>query len=326
MRPHAGSPSWRHERASAWRTRAVRRASSPRDRAARAPVPVRSTRFTAGGRPPDEVRRSGLGRRRGVLRGPAGHRGVGRAPAPADRRRLLPRGPARGLVRDRGVALRLEHRLRARGRPRRLGGQHRHGAGALRAALVDHPPPRLGVRAVLPAQRRVHDARVPRAPLRRPQPLVPVGGHAGGLRPHQGVGHRVRGRRDAAGADGPRLLDGGGGGGGADRRLHRPRRPAGGGLHRGAAGVRPRRRLGRRHRLRARGDRRLGRAAAVGGGRAVRHVEAPRPPRVPVARHAADPAHRRPLVLVHRPVHRAAGAGRRGRGDGAAEGPSGARG
>ena len=35
-------------------------------------------------------------------------------------------------------------------------------------------------------------------------------------------------------------------------------RPARGGLHRGAAGVRPRRGLGRGHRLRARGDRRLG--------------------------------------------------------------------
>ena len=78
---------------------------------------------------------------------------------------LLPRGPQSGLVDHRCLDLRLQHRLRAHRRPRRVGREGRRGAGALRAARLVSAGARLGVRAVLLADAGLHDAGVPRAAL-----------------------------------------------------------------------------------------------------------------------------------------------------------------
>ena len=128
------------------------------------------------------------------------------------------------------------------------------------------------------------------------------------------------------------------GGGAPDRALHRPRRHARGRLHRGGPDGHPGPRLGHPHLLRPAGDRRLGRVpgrAAVGDVQPLEaagsrghggHLgpgEGARPHRLvlqrelPLARDALLRADRRALVLVHRPVHRPARAGRPERARGA---------
>ena len=167
--------------------------------------------------------------------------------------RVLPRRPQCRLVHRRRVDLRDEHRLRAsRGacRQRRIG---RVSRGAVRAHRgVRAASARLAVRAVLPALRRVHDARVPRSALLLGRALLSRGDLDRRLRAHEdlrddrGRRHRVRG------ADGHRLLDGRRHRRARDGRLHRHRRHARGARIRHVPNVRDDRRRNRRHDRRAR--------------------------------------------------------------------------
>ena len=94
------------------------------------------------------------------------------------------------------IALRIEHRERAPRRPRRERGRGGRGAGSVRGPRLDHPPDsRLGLRAVLHQERRLHDAGVPRTPLLAREPVVPRDGLDRGLRPHQNLGDDLRRRR-----------------------------------------------------------------------------------------------------------------------------------
>ena len=81
------------------------------------------------------------------------------------RRRLLPGRPQSGLVDHRRLDFRLQHRLRAHRRPGRFRREGRRGARALRAARLVSAGPGVGLRAVLHALARLHDAGVPRAAL-----------------------------------------------------------------------------------------------------------------------------------------------------------------
>ena len=125
----------------------------------------------------------------------------------------------------------------------------------------------------------------------------------------------------------------------ADRALHRCRRHARRRVHRGGPDVHPGRRLRAADRLRPAEARRVERAARGARPGHVQPLEAAHPRRrrghvgagegtwpdglvlqqqLPVAGHADLRADHRPLVLVHRPVHRAAGPGRAERARGAA--------
>ncbi len=175
------------------------------------------------------------------------HLPVLRAPRPY-LRGLLPRQPQRRLVRDRCVAVRLEHLHRAFHRPRRLGRDLGPGRRPLRMAGVPHPAdPRLGVRAVLPALQRVHHAGVPGAPLQPLLQRVPRQHLDPRLHFHQDLGapvcrgHRARARRRLGSAHRSR------GAGGGDGHLHDHRRPRRGDLHRAAADARAARGRGGAH-------------------------------------------------------------------------------
>ncbi len=268
--------------------------------------------------PHARTRLVGLGRHRPLLphrlrrrhhRDPAraaeGRRGLGR---------LLPRGPERGVVRDRRLALRIEHRERAPRRPRRERGRGGRGAGSVRGPRLDHPPdPRLGLRAVLHQERRLHDAGVPRTPLLAREPVVPRDSLDRSLRPHQNLGDDLRRRRRL-----PRrrraVLDRRAHRRHRDGGIHRLRRTARRALHRPAPDVRADRRLARRDAPRARRRRRVERAHRVRAGGLPRHVEAGDGPGLPVDRHPLRRAHPRRVVLVHGSVHRAAHALGEGRG------------
>src|SRR5947207_1778983 len=105
-------------------------------------------------------------RDRRVLPGVARDRLLGRAARKERERRLLPGQPGCRLVRGGGEPVRVEHRERASGRPRGHRGGERARGGPLRVARLPHPAaPGLVVHAVLSAQRRIHHARVSRAPL-----------------------------------------------------------------------------------------------------------------------------------------------------------------
>ena len=91
---------------------------------------------------------------RDLLRDHLRHRLLLRPQGAATSDDILPRRPRRRLVRDRRLALRLEHLHRALHRPRRLGRDLGPRGRPLRVAgLPDPADPRLGVRAVLPAHR-----------------------------------------------------------------------------------------------------------------------------------------------------------------------------
>ncbi len=224
----------------------------------------------------------------------------------------------RRLVRHRGLAVRLQHRLRAPGGSGGHRRRQRPGGRAVRdPGLTDPAAAGLGLRAVLSQERRLHDAGVPRAPLLKGRPLLPGGDLHRGLRADQDLGHHRRGGRRLRGPDGDQLLDRGAGRGGGHGDLHRLRWAQGGALHRHAADVRADRRLGDGDRNR-RGPARRGRAAdRRRGARLPQPLEADLRSELPLDRHPlrrADPGR---LVLVHRSVHRAAGAVGRERGPGA---------
>ena len=206
----------------------------------------------------------GLVHHRGVFPVACRHRLVVLA-APGHDDRLLPRRAQPKLVRRRLLPARVEHRLRAHRRPRRQRRHERHGDGALGAARVDHADARLGVRAVLLPLGRVHDAGVPRAPLRQPVAVDVVDRLARRLHLHQGLGHGLRRRgsvHDAVARHlrlaGKRVLDRGADDGRPDRHLHRPRRSSRRGLHGGRADRAAALRLGLHHHLRPAAARRLG--------------------------------------------------------------------
>ena len=131
----------------------------------------------------------------GVLRAPAGADLVVDPPQPRHRGRLLPRRPASRLGGGGRLDLRLEHRLRASGGAGRLRCYERRGARPLRAARLVPARARLGDGAVLPALGRLHDARVPRAPLLARGALGAVAHLARRLRADQDGGRHLRRRR-----------------------------------------------------------------------------------------------------------------------------------
>ena len=241
VRPRGGR---RRRRGGARRARAA--PADPRPRAG-VSAPARVREYNP--RTHDHPRFRGPGR---VLRPDLRHRLLLRPPQPL-LDGVLPRRPQRRLVRHRHVAVCHQHLERALHRPCRLGRDHRPGRRPLRVARGVHgADARLGVHAVLPAQRRVHDARVPRAPLRPGLPLVPHDRVGAGLHLHEDL--RVALRRGAAARDAARLglLHVGGRDGGRHRRVHGGRRPGRGHLHRAGAGDHPARRRDRAHGARAR--------------------------------------------------------------------------
>ena len=113
------------------------------------------------------------------------------------------------------------------------GAAQRRGRGPVRGAgLADPADAGLGLRALLPAQRRVHHARVPGAALLPGGALVPGGHLHRRLRAHQDLASPSTPAASSSDAHGHRLLDRRPGGGGGHRDLHRVRRAAGGALHR----------------------------------------------------------------------------------------------
>ena len=159
------------------------------------------------------------------------------------------------LVDRGGLDLCLEHRLRARRRPGRLGGQGRRGHGPLRTACLVPLDAGLGLCALLRPVAGLHHAGVPgktffhRFPLRAFHRLLD---HLRGLEDRRGDLCRRRGFRGpfAGTADQDRrnghrqLLDRLGGGDRAHGALHGPGRDAGRGLQRRRADDRPDLRLG----------------------------------------------------------------------------------
>jgi beta-glucosidase len=239
-------------------------------------------------------------------------RDLARTVAARELRRLLPGRPQHRLVHRRCLAVRLEHRLRAPGRPGRHRRRERRGRRAVRDPRLVHPAAaRLGVRVVLPAQRRLHHAGVPRAALLAGARWYLAVDLDHRLRADEDLGDDRRRRHRVPGADGHRLLDGR-----ADRRrrhrhLHHLRRPARRARHGHAADVRADRRRDRGAVPRAERGRRLGRDDGPPRPRRSWSLWKPADrPRLPVDRHPLRRADPRRLVLVHRPVHRAAHAGR----------------
>ena len=209
---------------------------------------------------------------RALLRRARRRRLLGGVEEQEHRRRLLPGRPQPRLVDHRRLDLRVEHRLRARRRPRRLGRPGRRRDGALRAARLVPAAARLGVRALLHALAGLHDAGVPGAAFLAGVALRAVDRLADHVRDLEDRGRHLRRRRrvlDAAARGAaqhrrPRdrqLLDRLGPGDRAHRPLHRARWHARGGLQRRRAGLRADHRLGRAHVLRPVPARWLGRAA-----------------------------------------------------------------
>ena len=232
--------------------------------------------------------------------------------------------------------------LAGRGRHRR----RRH--GALRTARLVPAGAGLGLRAVLHAVDGLHDAGIPGAPVQRKIALCALHRLADHVCHFQNRGRhfrRRRGLRHAAAGNAPehwqhqyrQLLDRLRAGDPADRPLHDARRHARGGLQRRRAGGRPHRRLGAADDLRPDPTGRLERAAALvrigdvqpveaaGAGGSRKHLVAGDGDRrggessqaslvfqrrISLAGHAVLRADHRALVLVHGPIHRAAGAGR----------------
>ncbi len=284
----------------------------------------------------------GLADHSAVLRPAARTHLVGGSDEPGHRRRLLSRQPQPGLVHRRGVHLRLQHRLRAPRRSRRRGRDERRGPRPLRAARVVSARARLGVRSVLLALDGVHDARVSGAALLSARALGALHHFPRGLRADQVRGRHLRGRRRlrhaAAGGssaplrrDAQRVLGRLGSCGCPDGDLHHRGRHARRGIHRRGANhhshhgiradhrVRPgaARRLARAPRriafghvqsLEAAHSSRYGRHVGAGAGDLAHRLVLQRP--FPLAWDAVLRAHRRPVVLDDRPVHRAARARR----------------
>ncbi len=205
--------------------------------------------------------------------------------------------------------------------------------------------PRLGVRPILFPRPRVHHARVSRPALFTNRALGAVRHHTGRARLYEIRGldlcrrHRVRDSAAGSLAAGGRrhvqqLLDRLSRRGTADRPLYRTGRNAGGGVHGRRADVHPGGGIGTAHGVRARQAGRLARAAARVGPRSLQSVETAGPRRnaghvgagegrrshrlvlqrqLPLARHAVLRPDHWSVVLVHRPVHRAARARSEGR-------------
>ncbi len=104
---------------------------------------------------------SGLGDDRRLFRPPLGRGLVGRLQEQGHGGGLFPRRAELELVDRGGLDLRLEHRLRARRRPGRLGGQGRRGHGPLRTACLVPAAAGLGLRALLRPLAGLHHAGVP---------------------------------------------------------------------------------------------------------------------------------------------------------------------
>src|SRR5919106_3648637 len=172
---------------------------------------------------------------RRVLPGASGHWLLGGAAREGAELRLLPGQPRRGLVRGRCEPVRLEYRKRASGGPRRYRSRERARGGPLRMARVSHPlVAGLALRAVLPAERGLHDARVPGTPVQlRLAHLLHLGVDRR-LRAYQDQRHAVRRRHRDARSDRARGVDERDDSHPRHRPLPRARRVARRHLHRGA--------------------------------------------------------------------------------------------
>ena len=279
-----------------------------------------------------------LGRRGGLLRAHRRHCRAGGPGQGEGHRGLLPGQPRRRMVPHRRLDLRFEHRRRAPGGPCRHRGGIGHGVRPLGTALLPLRAAWLGVCAVLPARGNLHHPGISGEALHDGHAHGAVAGVDGRLRPHQGLGDDLRrGRghlhdprlparidhRSAARRADRLLLVLRVHAGDRDRRLHRHRRDEGGVVDRRPPGASAAHRVAR-HPGRGPGPDRRPRGPARGECRndppvatAVHdagHAGFPRVPLRPerdaVARCDARLAHHRALVLVHRPVHRAAGAHR----------------
>ncbi len=104
---------------------------------------------------------SGLDHDRWLLHPPLGRSLVGRPQEQGYGRGLFPCRAQSELVDRGGLDLRLQHRLRTRCRPGRLGGQGRRGHGPLRTARLVPADAGLGLRALLRPLAGLHHARVP---------------------------------------------------------------------------------------------------------------------------------------------------------------------
>src|SRR2546422_1536000 len=176
------------------------------------------------------------------------------------------------------------------------------------ARVLHAAAPGLAVRAVLSAERRVHHARVPRAPLQSGRARLLHVGVDHRLRADQNQRHPVRRRHRDARSDGVQCVDQRRDPDRHHRDLHGPGRPARRDLHGGDAGGRADHRVGDHDGAGPTGGGRMERPRGARAGGLLLYVEADESSELPLDGHhlwRADPGR---LVLVHRPAHRAAGA------------------
>ena len=166
--------------------------------------------------------------------------------------------------------------------------------------------PGVGLRAVLPAQRRLHDAGVPRTALWACVPLVPDDGLRDRLRRHQDLRVALCRRPRAAGGARLGLPDVGHGDGGHDGDLHDIWRSRGGHLYRTSTGGRVAGRRGDADDHRPRAGGRYGRPAGGVAARLFPHDQALVRSELSVDGDLLRRADSRHLVLVHGPDDRAA--------------------